>query len=67
MEEVADGAFCDSILEMGIDAAEGELLVALLAGLLEGVVGKAAIVAMVVVDGDAMLGSKLLKCSLGLD
>ncbi len=62
-----DGAFCNSILEMGVDAAEGELLVALLTGLLEGVVGKAAIVAMVVVDGDAMLGSELLECYLGLD
>ena len=52
---------------MGVDAAEGELLVALLSGLLQGVVGKAAIVAMVVADGDAMLGSKLLERSLGLD
>ena len=52
---------------MGIDAAEGELLVALLAGLLEGIVGEVAIVAMVVADGDAMLGSKLLEHSLGLD
>ncbi len=51
----------------GIDAAEGELLVALLAGLLAGVVGKAAIVAMVVADGDVMLGSELLERSLGLD
>ncbi len=65
--EVADGAFWDSILEMGVDAAEGELLVALLVVSLEGVVGKAAIVAMLVADGDAMLGSKLLECSLGLD
>jgi hypothetical protein len=65
--EVADGAFCGSILEMGVDAAEGELLVALLAGLLEGVAGKSAIVAIVVADGDAMLGSKLLERSLGLD
>jgi hypothetical protein len=59
--------FCNSILEMGIDAAEGELLVALLAGLLEGVVGKAAIVAMIVADGDVMLSSELLERSLGLD
>ncbi len=65
--EVADGAFCNSILEMGVDTAEGELLVALLAGLFEGVVGKSAIVAMVVADGDAMLGSKLLEHLLGLD
>ncbi len=65
--EVADGAFCDVILEIDIDAAKGELLVALLAGLLEGIVGKAAIVAMVVADSDAMLGSKLLEHSFGLD
>ncbi len=52
---------------MGIDAAEGELLVDLLVGLLEGVVGEEAIVAMVVADGDAMLGSKLLERSLGSD
>jgi hypothetical protein len=67
VREVADGAFCNSILEMGIDAVEGELLVALLAGLFEGIVGKSAIVAMVVANGDAMLGSKLLECLLGLD
>jgi hypothetical protein len=65
--EVAYGAFCNSILEMGINAAEGELLIALLAGLLEGIVGKAAIVAMVVADDNTMLGGKLLECSLGLD
>ncbi len=65
--EVGVSAFCNSILEMGVDTAEGELLVALLAGLLEGVVGKAAIVAMVMADDDAMLGSELLKCLLGLD
>jgi hypothetical protein len=65
--EVADGAFCYSILEMGFDAAEDELLIALLAGLPEGVVGKAAIVAIVVADDDTMLGGKLLECSLGLD
>ncbi len=52
---------------MGVDAAEGELLVALLAGLLEGVVGKAAIVSMVVADSDAMLSSELLERALGLD
>jgi hypothetical protein len=54
-------------LEMGVDVAEGELLIALLAGLLEGIVGKAAIVAMVVADDGAMLGGKLLERSLGLD
>jgi hypothetical protein len=63
-----NGAFCNSILEMGsVDAAEGELLIALLAGLLEGIVGKAAIVAILVADGNTMFGSKLLKRSLSLD
>ncbi len=45
--EVADTALGDPILKMGIDAAEGELLLGLVAGLFEGVVLEAAIVAMV--------------------
>jgi hypothetical protein len=48
LQEVADGALGDPILEMGIDAAEGELLSSFVAGLFEGVVLEAAIVAMVV-------------------
>ena len=34
--EVTDGALGDAILEVGIDAAEGELLSCVVAGLLEG-------------------------------
>jgi hypothetical protein len=37
----------DAILEVGIDAAEGELLVSVVAGLLEGVVVEAPVVAVV--------------------
>ncbi len=46
--EVADTALGDLILKMGIDAAEGELLSGFVAGLSEGVVLEAAIVAMLV-------------------
>jgi hypothetical protein len=45
--EVADGVLGDAILEVGIDAAEGELLVSVVAGLLEGVVVEAPVVAVV--------------------
>ena len=37
LREIADGALGDAILEVGIDAAEGELLSSVMAGLLEGV------------------------------
>jgi hypothetical protein len=40
LREVADGALGDAILKMGIDAAEGELLLGVVAGLFEGVVEK---------------------------
>ncbi len=59
--EVADGALGNAILEVGVLAAEGELLVRIVACLFEGVVGKLPIVAVVVVDSDAMLGSEGLE------
>ncbi len=43
-----DTALGDPILKMGIDAAKGELLSCFVAGLFEGVVLEAAIVAVVV-------------------
>ncbi len=60
--EVLDGTLGNSILEMHIDPAEGELLLVLLACLLECIVRKSTIVAMVVFDGYTVLGSKSLKC-----
>jgi hypothetical protein len=65
--EVADGALDDAILEVGVHAAEGELLVRVMACLFEGVVGESPIVAVVVVDFDAMFGSKGLKGAFGSD
>ncbi len=51
LREVPDGALGDPILKMDIEPAEGELLSCFVAGLFEGVVLKAATVAMVVEEG----------------
>jgi hypothetical protein len=59
-----DGMLGNSILERHIDPAEGELLLVLLACLLECIVCKSTIVAMVVFDGYAVLGGQLLECFL---
>ncbi len=47
-QEVSDGLFGNAILEMGIYPTEGELLPCFMACLLEGVVVKVSIVAMIV-------------------
>jgi hypothetical protein len=64
LQEVPDGTLGNSILEMCIDPAEGELLLVLLACLLECIVRKSTIVAMVVFDGYAVLGGESLECFL---
>jgi hypothetical protein len=61
--EVPDVLFCNAILEMGIDPTEGETLPLCTAAVLEGVVCKSSIVAVVVEDMDAMLLSKVLEGS----
>jgi hypothetical protein len=48
LREVADGELGDAILEVGVDATEGELLARVVAGLFECVVSKSTIVAVVV-------------------
>ena len=63
--EVADGALGDAILEVGIDAAEGELLSCIVAGLLEGVVKEATVVAVVVLDLHTVFGGKGLEGTFG--
>ncbi len=63
--EVADGALGNAILEVGIDAAEGELLSCVMAGLLEGVVEEATIDAVVVLDLHTMFGSEGLEGAFG--
>ncbi len=59
--EVPDGLFCDAVLEMGIDSTEGETLPLCTAAVLEGIVCKLSIVAVVVEDMDAVLLGKVLE------
>ncbi len=63
--EIADGALGDAILEVGIDAAEGELLLRVVAGLLEGIVEEATVVAVVVLDLHTVFGGKGLEGTFG--
>ncbi len=67
LREVANGPLGDAILKMGIDAAEGELLSGVVAGLPEGVVVESPIVAVVMLDLHAMLGGKGLGGAFGLN
>ena len=59
--EIANAALGNTILEVGVDATKGKLLTSLVACLLEGVVCEAPIVAMIVLDPNAVLGSKGLE------
>ncbi len=52
---------------MGIYAAEGKLLACVVVCLLEGIVGEAPIVAVVVLDPNAVLGSEGLEGAFGGD
>ncbi len=65
LREVPDGLFGNSILKMRVDATEDESLAGLLARQLEVIVSKSAIVAMVVLNRDAMLFCKLFECEFG--
>ncbi len=55
----------DAILEVGLYATEGKLLACVVACLLEGIVGEAPIVAVAVLDPNAMLGSEGLEGVFG--
>ncbi len=63
--EVADGALGDAILESGIDAAEGKLMLRIVAGLLEGIVKEATVVAVVVLDLHTVFGGEGLEGAFG--
>ena len=65
--EVADRALGNAILEVGVYATEGKLLACIVACLPEGIVGEAPIVAVVVLDPNAMLGSEGLEGAFGGD
>ena len=59
--DVSDGSFSQAILKMGIGPTVGESLLPLGAMVDDRVVSKAAIVGMVVFDGDKMVGGKLFE------
>jgi hypothetical protein len=65
LSEVPDGLFRNAVLEMGVDPTEGEMLPLCTAAVLEGVVCKLSIVAVVVEDVDAMLLGKVFKGLFG--
>jgi hypothetical protein len=65
--EIVDRALGDAILEMSIDSGEGELLLRVMAGLFEGVVLEAPIIAVVMLDSHAVLGGEGLEGAFGLD
>jgi hypothetical protein len=50
---------------MGIDATEGETLMATMAGLPKSVVIEVSVVAMIVLDADAVLVGKGFECVFG--
>ena len=68
--EVVNAALRDTILEVGVDATKGKLLSSVVTCLFEGVVGEVPIVAVIVLDPNAVLSSKGLKgtcCGNGFD
>jgi hypothetical protein len=67
LREIADGALGDAILEMGIHAAEGELLLRVVASLLESVVLKTPVVAVVVEDLHAVFSGECFEGAFGGD
>ncbi len=60
--EVGNRVLRDPILEMSVDSTEGKPLAVAFASLLECIVGKSPIVAVIVLDGDAVLGGIPLEC-----
>ena len=67
LHDSSDGSFSQSVLEMGIDPTIGESLLPCGAVVDEGIVGEAAVVGVVVLDGDKMVGGKLFECKFGVD
>ncbi len=65
LPEIPDGFLCNAVLEVGIDSTKGESLSFGAAAVLEGIVYKLSIVAVVVEDADAMLLGEVLKGLLG--
>ncbi len=67
LQQVSDCVLRNSILKMGINPTEGELLLCVLARQLECGVCEPPVVAMVVLYCDSVLCCKALESHLGLD
>ncbi len=65
LPKISDGFLCNAILEVGFDPTEGESLSFGAAAVLEGVVCKSSVVAVVVEDADTVLLGKVLEGLLG--
>jgi hypothetical protein len=67
LQEVADGVLGNAILEVSVYATEGELLALLVACLLECIIGKPTVVAVVMLNFYAMLSGEGLDGAFGGD
>jgi hypothetical protein len=65
--EIVDAALSDSILPVGIDTTEGDVLVCLSEALLPGIIGEPAIAGMIAPDFEATFASIQLKGLLSLE
>ena len=65
--DISDGSFSQAVLEVGIDPTVGESLLPLGAMVDVRIVGEAAIVSVVVFNGDKMVGNELFESLLCLD
>jgi hypothetical protein len=65
--EIANAFLRESVLKMGVDASEGDRLMAFSTVIHEGVFGKTTIVGMVVLDGHAVGTGVGFEDTFGLD
>ena len=63
----SNGSFCNTILEMGVDATVSKSLFLCVAVVDEGVVCKSAVVCVIVVDSDVEICCQLLERMFGFD
>ena len=67
LQEVADGALGNAILEVSVYATEGELLARIVARLLEHIVRELTVVAVIMLNFYTMLGNEGLEGTFGGD
>jgi hypothetical protein len=67
VQEIADGALGNAILEMNIHATEGESLSCIMTGLLEGIVKESPFVTVLVLNPCIVLNGEALEGTFGGD